>query len=62
MPDLALDTFPVGTYLTDGTALLGVVGELPQEPSLRLVENCRTLEVMVLTVDTLRERGVRRVA
>ena len=62
MPDLALDAFPVGTYLTDGTALLGVVGELPQEPSLRLVENCRTLEVMVLTVDTLRERGVRRVA
>jgi hypothetical protein len=58
MPDL----FAVGSYLTDGTTLLGVVGELPQEPSLRLVENCRTLEVSVISVDALRARGVQPVA
>jgi len=62
MLDGALDPFPVGSYLTDGAALLGVVGQLPQEPSLRLVEDCKTLEVTVLTVETLRERGVQRVA
>jgi hypothetical protein len=56
------DLFAVGSYLTDGTTLLGVVGELPQEPSLRLVENCRTLEVSVISVDALRARGVQPVA
>jgi len=61
MTDPTLDTFPVGAYLTDGKALLGVVGELPQEPSLLLVENCRTLEVTVVSVDSLRARGVRPV-
>lgn len=57
MPDL----FAVGSYLTDGTTLLGVVGELPQDTSLRLVENCRTLEVSVVSVDALRARGVQPV-
>ncbi len=62
MPNRMLDPFAVGSYLTDGTTLLGVVGELPQEPSLRLVENCRTLEVSVVSVDALRARGVQPVA
>ncbi|HEV7772624.1 MAG TPA: hypothetical protein VGO48_04945 [Conexibacter sp.] len=58
MPNL----FAVGSYLTDGTTLLGVVGELPQDRSLRLVENCRTLEVSVVSVDALQARGVQPVA
>jgi hypothetical protein len=62
MPSRIPDLFAVGSYLTDGTTLLGVVGELPQEPSLRLVENCRTLEVSVISVDALRARGVQPVA
>lgn len=62
MSNRMLDPFAVGSYLTDGTTLLGVVGELPQEPSLRLVENCRTLEVSVVSVDALRARGVQPVA
>jgi hypothetical protein len=62
MSDRPLDPFAVGSYLVDGKLLLGVVGELPQEPSLRLVENCRTLEVSVVSVDALRARGVQPVA
>lgn len=62
MPNRILDPFAVGSYLTDGTTLLGVVGELPQDTSLRLVENCRTLEVSVVSVDALRARGVQPVA
>lgn len=62
MANRILDPFAVGSYLTDGKTLLGVVGELPQEPSLRLVENCRTLEVSVVSVDALRARGVQPVA
>ncbi len=58
----SLDPFAVGSYLTDGTTLLGVVGELPQDTSLRLVENCRTLEVSVVSIDALRARGVQPVA
>jgi len=54
--------FPVGSYATDGTTLLGILGVLPQEPSLRLVEDCRTLEVMVVTVDMLQARGAQPVA
>jgi hypothetical protein len=62
MSDRMLDPFAIGSYLTDGRKLLRVVGELPQEPSLRLVENCRTLEVTVVSVDALRDRGVQPVA
>jgi hypothetical protein len=39
MANRLLDPFAVGSYLTDGTTLLGIVGELPQDRSLRLVEN-----------------------
>lgn len=54
--------YPVGSYLTDGDSLLGVVGELPQEPSLRLVEDCRTLTITVVSVQDLHAAGARPVA
>jgi hypothetical protein len=57
-----LDPFAVGSYVTDGDALLGIVGDLPQEPSLRLVEDCRTLEITVVSVDMLRAKGVQPLA
>jgi len=60
--DEALDPFAVGSYVVVEGALLGIVGELPQEPSLRLVEDCRTLEVTVVLLELLRERGVQPVA
>jgi hypothetical protein len=47
------DAFCPGAYLTDGISLYGVVSELPQAPSLRLVEDCRTLDVLIMTVDEL---------
>ncbi len=55
------DAFAPGVYLTDGTSLYNVVGELPHEPSLRLVEDCNTLEILMVHVDGLRSPGVRRV-
>lgn len=60
--DRVLDPFAVGSYLTRDGALLGILGELPQEPSLRLVEDCQTLEITVVSVDVLREQGVQPVA
>jgi hypothetical protein len=56
--DRVLDPFAVGSYLTDGDTLLGILGKLPQEPSLRLVEDCRTLEIMVISVQALQAKGV----
>lgn len=53
--------YAVGSYVTCDGALLGIVGALPQEPSLRLVEDCRTLEIMVLSVSDLRAAGVQQV-
>jgi hypothetical protein len=53
--------FEVGSYLTDGGVLLSIVGDLPQNPTLRLVEDCRTLEVMVMTIRDLEVAGVRPV-
>lgn len=55
------DPFSPGVYLTDGSSLFNVVGELPHEPSLRLVEDCSTLEILMVHVDGLRAPGVRRV-
>jgi hypothetical protein len=55
------DPFLPGVYLTDGTSLFNVVGALPHEPSLRLVEDCGTLEILMVHVDGLRAPGVRRV-
>ncbi|HEY1687595.1 MAG TPA: hypothetical protein VGF95_01900 [Solirubrobacteraceae bacterium] len=55
------DAFAPGVYLTDGNSLFNVVGELPHEPSLRLVEDCSTLEVLMIHVDGLRSPRVRRV-
>ncbi len=55
------DPFAPGAYVTDGTALFNVVGRLPDEPSLRLVEDCATLEILMVHVDVLRAPGVRRV-
>lgn len=55
------DPFAPGVYLTDGTSLFNIVGELPHEPSLRLVEDCSTLEILMVHVDGLRAPGVRRI-
>lgn len=55
------DPFPPGVYLTDGSSLFNVVGDLPYEPSLRLVEDCSTLEILMVHVDGLHAPGVRRV-
>lgn len=55
------DPFLPGVYLTDGTSLFNIVGALPHEPSLRLVEDCGTLEILMIHVDGLRAPGVRRV-
>lgn len=55
------DPFAPGVYLTDGSSLFNIVGELPHEPSLRLVEDCSTLEILMVHVDGLRAPGVRRV-
>jgi len=60
-PNRSVDPFAPGVYLTDGSALFNVVGELPHEPSLRLVEDCSTLEILMVHVDGLRGPGVRRV-
>jgi hypothetical protein len=53
--------FAPGVYLTDGSSLFHIVGELPHEPSLRLVEDCSTLEILMVHIDGLRAPGVRRV-
>jgi hypothetical protein len=50
-----------GAYLTDGSALFSVLGELPDEPSLCLLEDCLTLEVLVVHVDDLLGSEVREV-
>jgi hypothetical protein len=55
------DPFAPGVYLTDGSSLFNIVGELPHEPSLRLVEDCSTLEILMVHIDGLRAPGVRRV-
>jgi hypothetical protein len=55
------DAFAPGVYLTDGSSLFNVVGELPHEPSLRLIEDCSTLEVLMIHVDGLRSPRVRLV-
>ncbi len=60
--DRVLDPFAVGSYLTRDGALLGIVGELPQEPALLLVEDCHTLEITVVSADVLREQGAQPVA
>lgn len=56
------DPFAVGAYLTADGALYSIVGELPQEPTLRLVEDCRTLEVALVSVEALRAQGAQPVA
>lgn len=55
------DPFAPGVYLTDGSSLFNIVGELPHEPSLRLVEDCSTLEILMVHIDGLSGPGVRRV-
>lgn len=55
------DRFAPGVYLTDGTSLFNIVGELPHEPSLRLVEDCSTLEILMVHIDGLSAPGVREV-
>ena len=59
--DRMFDPFAVGSYLTRGGALLGIVGELPQETALLLVEDCHTLEITLVSVDALREQGAQPV-
>ena len=53
--------YDVGSYLTDGGVLLSIVGNLPQSPALRLVEDCRTLEVMIMTIRDLEVAGLQPV-
>lgn len=53
--------FATGEYLTDGNALFAVVGELPQAPTLRLIEHCTTLDVLIVSVEDLRTAGMRPV-
>lgn len=61
-PSIAIDDpFTPGVYLTDGSSLFSIVGVLPHEPSLRLVEDCGTLEILMVHVDGLSAPGVRRV-
>lgn len=60
-PDCADERFAPGVYLTDGTSLFNIVGELPHEPSLRLVEDCSTLEILMIHVDGLCAPGVREI-
>lgn len=60
-PSAPDDPFAPGVYLTDGSSLFNIVGELPHEPSLRLVEDCSTLEILMVHVDGLRSPTVRRV-
>jgi hypothetical protein len=60
-PDWRDEQFAQGAYLTDGTSLFNIVGELPHEPSLRLVEDCSTLEILMVHVDGLCAPGVREV-
>jgi hypothetical protein len=60
-PDRRDERFAPGAYLTDGTSLFNIVGELPHEPSLRLVEDCGTLEILMIHVDGLCAPGVREV-
>jgi hypothetical protein len=55
------DPLGPGAYLTDGNALFSVVGELPHEPSLRLIEDCRTLEILMVHIDDLKAPAVRHV-
>jgi hypothetical protein len=55
------DRFTPGVYLTDGSSLFNVVGVLPHEPLLRLVEDCSTLEILMVHVDGLSAPGVRQV-
>jgi hypothetical protein len=55
------DLLRPGAYLTDGNALFSVLDELPEAPSLRLLEDCRTLEILVVHVDDLCGLGVREV-
>lgn len=55
------DLLAPGTYLTDGSALFSVLGELPDEPSLRLLEDCRTLDILVVHVEDLQGSDVREV-
>lgn len=56
------DPFAVGAYLTARGELYSVVGELPQDPTLRLVEDCRTLEVALVSVEALRAQGAEPLA
>lgn len=60
-PATPISMYEVGSYLTDGDALLSIVGDLPQSPTLRLVEDCHTLEVMVMTIHDLEVAGLRPV-
>lgn len=54
--------FPRGAYFTDEISLYNIVGELAQAPTLRLVEDCNTLDVIVMTVEELYAAELRLVA
>lgn len=50
-----------GAYVTDGTALFSVLGTQPDEPSLHLLEDCVTMDILVVHQEDLLRPGVRQV-
>jgi len=60
LPDRnAGDRFVAGSYHTDGCRLLRIVGAA--NGTLRAVEDCRSLELMLVPVDELESLGLKPV-
>ena len=59
-PRLASDRFAPGTYYTDGTRLLQMLPALT-ERGLRAVEDCRSLDIMLVSLIDLESMGLRPV-
>lgn len=47
--------------MTDGTALFGVLGARPEETSLYMLEDCLTMDLVVVHEEDLLRPGVREV-
>ena len=60
-PLAEVDRFGSGAYLTDGHSLFRVLRGLPQEPTLRLLEDCRTLDLELVEIEELQAAGVKRI-
>jgi hypothetical protein len=53
--------FTPGTYVTDGMALFNVLGPQPDEPSLHMLEDCSTMDIIIVHAEDLLRTGVREV-